>query len=236
MQREPQAPTNLTDLTHSLHVIGRRQDDRVFAEKLEKVLTSVQATSDNVNNLCGCVTTMDKPLENILTTAVCAYTDGERVDSLRKLTDNTGTDIVEFDDAVHGEITEENNGEITRRPVLILIDSKDSLQAEDVDLNACTSQKEIDACLPTRAELYQMAYDGLLAKWTEEATKEDSKIPRRQIRRLRKQLALFQELKIRNTELVFAIGGRQFPESLQKFCKEKGYLCFVPNGTGFVVK
>lgn len=218
MQREPQAPTNLTDLANALHLIGRRQDDSLFAEKLEKVLTSVQATSDNVYNLCGWATSMNKSLENILTTAVCAYTDGEREDSLTKLTDNTGTDIVEFDDAVHGEITEESNGEVIRRPVLILIDSKYNLGTEDVDLNACTSQKQIDECLPTRADLYQKAYDGLLAKWLEEATKEGSKTPRKHVRCLRKQLALFQELRTRNTELVFAIGGKRFPESVQKFC------------------
>jgi len=163
--------------------------------------------------------------------AVIDYADGFLVndyDRLACLNDDVGDIFVLFDAAVQGEIKAEEDGEIRTKNVLILVSINHWLARKHVDLNACSTEEEREDCLPTQAKRYKDAYDGLMEEWDKNATGE-------QKRPFARSLAQFRLLKNESTEVLFAIGGIRFPAALQTFCKQQGYLCIVPKGTGFVV-
>jgi hypothetical protein len=230
MQCAPEAFTNLTDLSHSLHLIGRRRDDKLLAEAFKKMTDSVDKTAkqvhkttQNVDKLWGWASHMDDSLEDDLTMSVCEEINGVRIADLELIVDGTGIHYVEFDGVVRGQTK-------AGVPVLVLVEAKHCVRDTDFDIERCRSDETRHDCLPTRVERFIDAYNGLLDTWKSEQ-RQGSKI----LNKLKLQSDIINGLKKDDVQIVAAIGGRLFPESLQKHCKKKKYWPLIPNGRAFEV-
>ncbi len=237
IQDEEQLAKHIISLEEQL----KRTSEEVqkLAERQQRTEESLQTISEKIHNISeklaepvstrkvvGYYSDSDyKSFGDILADAVCDYAEGITMDELKELKDDVGRIFVEFDGAVWGEIDGDT--------VLVLIQSNDYLKQADVDLAACSTLEEEKYCLPTRASLYEQAYNGLIEDWKKTliATKKHKY-------RLNNQSLHAQMLRKRSAKLVFAVGSRDFPESLQEFCKTKGYWCIVknPSGDGYEVK
>lgn len=201
-------------------ILKMRQD---FGEEIQNLAVQVNSGAKWSRNV-------DRALEIQMTKAMRRHICGKIQNVLASLKDDKGQRIVEFDGAVTGELREQRrNGEIRTRKVLVLVESKNNLRDQDVNLDRCNTDEETWNCLPNRAQRYKDIYDGnLLEQWVQKATGKTQET-------LQAQLQIFKQLKMDNTELVFAIGGRYFPESLIGSLKKRGFLCLIPSGTDFEV-
>jgi hypothetical protein len=208
-------------LAESLQRSEEKLAERV-AESHQRMEEGFLKLDQSVNNLVGWSSNFDRSLEDTLTKVVCDYSGGQTIDSLKEFKDHLGKSIVEFDGAV-------GDGVIDGHPVLVLIESKHHVRMVDVNLAACNTERERNDCLPTRAERYTEAYNGLVEAWEDNATIQKHK------NRLGRQSDAIKKLREQETELLFAVGGRYFPSNVQTYCKKAGYLCIVPNGDGFEI-
>ena len=227
---DSEGPTNLTDMTHSLHLIGRRRDDELLADmfvqmtdSVKKTAIEVNNTTKNINKLWGWAGHMDDSLEDDLTMSVCEEINGVRITDLELIKNGAGEHYVQFDGVVRGETKD-------GAPVLVLIEAKHCVRDTDFSIDVCKTDAERNDCLPTRVSRFIEAYNGLLDTWKGEQGRGS-----KMLNKLKVQSDLINGLKKDGVQIVAAIGGRSFSESLQKHCKRKKYWPLIPNGKAFEV-
>jgi hypothetical protein len=107
MQCTPEAPTNLTDLAHSLHIMARRRDDKLLAGMFKQMAESVNKTAQQVDKTAQQVDKtaqqVDKTTENL----------NKECRERKELNNWQKAMVDDMEDAVTGAIKDKLNDAVT---------------------------------------------------------------------------------------------------------------------------
>ena len=245
MQCAPEAPTNLTDLAHSLHIMARRRDDKLLAgmfkqmaesidktaQQVDKTAQQVDKTTENLNKECrerkelnNWQKAMVDDMEDAVTGAIKdKLNDAVTYDVLRKMptVKKKGDIYVEWDGIVFGNLGEKN--------VLVLVEAKNNMRLclldEEERDNVIKKADEKEKrkleknYIPGKLERFIDAFENLEAWYNT----SDSRAAKREAEDC---LGLIQRLKsqgITKENFMVAVAGNFIPTEVAEKIKQLGY-------------